>query len=169
MRVQDLLKPGLFTVLFTSFTVTAGEVYKWIGEDGVTHYSESQPGLPADAVETVRLVPPEATPVEDASGYRAALEVARDIEASRLQRERLRLERQKLRFEQAQAAAREQREDPETARYYPVYPYYYRYPHKPRWPRGHYPHRGPEQWPDRQPGYPPPGGGQARLPGMGTR
>ena len=168
MRAQHLLKPVTCAVLFTSFTVTAGEVYKWIGEDGVTHYSESQPGLPAGAVETVELVP-EAARVEDASGYRAALEVARDIEASRLQRERLRLEQQKLRFEQAQAAAREQREDAEAVRYYPVYPYYYRYPHKPRWSRGDYPQRGPKQWPDRRPGYPPPGGSQARVPGMGTR
>lgn len=168
MRARRLLQISILGVCLGGSAVTAGEIYKWTGADGVTHYSESAPALPGGGVETLQLVPGGA-PAQPAAGYQSALEVARDIESGRLQRERLRLERQKLRFEQAQAAAREQREEAQDRRYYPLYPYYYRYPHKLGLRPGHYPHRAPRQWPGMQPEPGPGGGAQTRVPGMATR
>ena len=168
MLAQRCLKVCLLGLLVARAPPALGEVYKWIGADGVTYYSESQPDLPDAVVEMLELLP-QAAPEPDAPGYRAALEVARDIEASRLQRERLRLERQKLRFEQAQATARAQREEAPVRHYYPLYPYHYRYPHKPPGKPGHYPYRPPRHWSDMRHDPMPRGGGYARVPGMETR
>lgn len=162
---------GLLRLLVIGFAlagpVLAGaEIYKWVGPDGMTHYSETAPGPQVPVVE--RLEPVDvAPPPAAAPDYRTALEVAKDLEAGRLERERLRLERQRLQQEQAQAAAREQRQDAESTRYYPVYPYYYHYPRKYPRPPVQLRHR-PVPVPYRHPPehYRPGGGIQARVPGM---
>jgi len=153
-----VIAPGL-----ASPVLAAAEIYKWIGPDGVTHYSEAAPGPELPVVETLELAdvayPPPAAP-----DYRRVLEVAKHLEAGRLERERLRLERQRLRQQQAQAAARDQREYAERTRYYPVYPYYHHYLRK--YPR-HRPVPAPYQ--ERYDHYRPRGGIQTRVPGMSSR
>jgi hypothetical protein len=163
-----LLQITVLCVLVGSTGVAAGEVYKWVDTDGVTHYSESRPRPPDGAVEAVALVPQGASTYE-VPDYRAALEVARDIEASRLERERLRLERQKQSVEQAQTAVRRQREDYEAGRYYPLSPHYFGYLRRPRWPHGHEPRRGSRRWQSPWSDQRQRDGVQARFPGMTTR
>ena len=145
------------------------EIYKWVGPDGVTHYGEAAPEMQSPPVETLEFADVASTPAA-AADYQAVLEVARELEAGRLERERLRLEQQKLRREQAQAAARERRQYDESSRYYPVYPYYHpyvrRHPGPPGYPR-HRPVPTPYEYRDHR--YPPRGGVQARVPGMSDR
>jgi hypothetical protein len=163
MHGQRLLSGMALGITFATAPVAASEIYKWIGTDGVTHYSESAPASESRTVETVEF-PDVEPPSAAAPGYREALDVAKDIEAGRLERERLRLERQKLRQEQAQAAARDQREAAEGPRYYPVYPYYRQYPRR-------HPRHGPGPVPYREPryDYPPRRDIPARMPGMTNR
>ncbi len=150
--------------------VPAGaEIYKWVGPDGVTHYSEAAPGTQSPPVETLEfadVAPPRAA----AADYQAVLEVANELEAGRLERERLRLERQRLYQEQTEAAARDRPQYDGVTRYGPVYPYYYPYVRKHPGPPG-YRHRRPVPTPYESPvhRYPPRGGVQARVPGMSGR
>jgi hypothetical protein len=169
MLRQQLLRVMVMGSALASPVLAGAEVYKWIGPDGITHYSESAPGPQSPVVETLEFAD-VASPAGVPPDYRAALEVAKDLEAGRLERERLRLERRRLWQEQAQAAAREQRQYPESTRYYPVYPYYHRYlrkqPRPPMNPR-HRPVPSPYEHPRGH--YGPRGGVQARVPGMTSR
>ena len=163
---------GLRLLLIGYALASAGpagaEIYKWVGPDGVTHYSEAAPGTQSRPVETLEFAD-VAPPPGAAADYQAVLEVANDLEAGRLERERLRLERQKLRQEQAQAAARDRRQDADSTGYYPAYPYYYPHVRKPG-PPGYWGHRPvPAPYSHRHDRYPPRGGVQARAPGMAGR
>ncbi len=151
--------------------VAATEVYKWVGTDGVTHYSETAPRLQPGELQTLELTD-VAPPTVPAAGYQSALEVARDIQAGRLERERVRLERERLRLERAQADAREEPRYAETNRYIPVYPYAYRHRRHLRFPghpgHGNKPIPGSylRDHPRPRRGY---GGGGASVPGMSKR
>ena len=164
---------GLRVLLIGSALASAvpadAEIYKWVGPDGVTHYSEAAPGTQSQPVETLEFADVASTPAP-AADYQAVLEVAKQLEAGRLERERLRLEQQKLRREQAQAAAPERRRYDESSRYYPVYPYYHPYVRKHPGPPGYPRHRPvPTPYEHRHHRYSPRGGVQARVPGMSDR
>jgi hypothetical protein len=121
----------------------AGEVYTWVDANGVTHYSEiPPPGAGGGAVGRVDIPqgPSDAPPGPgaDDAGYRGMLDVARELEASRLAREdeRLRQENVRLRQQLQERASQLDYGGEPDARYgYPVpyyYPYYYaRPPHRP--------------------------------------
>lgn len=124
----------------------AREIYKWVGRDGATHYSEQKPeGSEIAGFEALDVngAAPAGAAAESAAGvadYRAALELARQLQADRLARERVRLERQALRLKQ-QAARREAQQTEDV----PVYSYvlpYGAYPHRP--PHRHWPKRPPD-------------------------
>jgi hypothetical protein len=148
----------------------AAEIYKCVSGDGLTYYTESPPE--GRDCQLLTLEPLQEVPsVASDPAYQSALEVAREIEASRLERERVRLERERLRLEREQAESERPREYVQEPRYYPVYPWYSgKHPHA-----GHFgherkrpPHRGwsAEPWPR--------GGGRAprvpaRVPGFGGR
>ncbi len=129
----------------------AGEIYKWVTPDGVTHFSETPPAAAVASLEVVELdVAPPGQPAP--GGYQSVLDVARSIEASRLERERLQLEKRKLRLERES-----QPRTPETAYgappvriYYPPYRRYAPPPHyRDRFPK-------PRGWPPRSPPAPEP-------------
>jgi len=88
--------------VLTFGTASAGptEVYKWVGSDGVTHYAESSPEASIASLEIVDI--DTTRPATTGPGYQGALDVANDIETSRLERERVRLEKQKLLLEERQ-------------------------------------------------------------------
>ena len=128
-------------------TVSAQDIYKWQDQKGTTHYGESPPPMEFSRFEVldVRLEEP-ARPV--AESYRSALELANNLQADRLEREKLRLEREKLLQQDRQARLEAQRyNDTYQSRYYNggYYPYrsYSRPPHSgkphPRPPRTHPP------------------------------
>jgi hypothetical protein len=81
-------------ILFTA-VASGDQIYRWVGADGETHFSETPPDAGPANVEILEVVPAGRVPppVRD---YRSALEVARDIESSRLERQRLRLEKKRL-------------------------------------------------------------------------
>ena len=128
-------------------TVSAQDIYKWQDQKGTTHYGEIPPPMEFSRFEVldVRLEEP-ARPV--AESYRSALELANNLQADRLEREKLRLEREKLLQQDRQARLEAQRyNDTYQSRYYNggYYPYrsYSRPPHSgkphPRPPRTHPP------------------------------
>ncbi len=124
----------------TGYTTHAAEVYKWTGADGSTHYSQTPPVTRPASIEklSISVHTPEAV---EATGLQTTLEVAKQLEVSRLERERLRLERRKAHLEKqkllAEQAAREQRQAERGPVYYlPVI----QRPHRPHKPFHHKPH-----------------------------
>jgi len=81
-------------ILFAA-TASGEQIYRWVGADGETHFSENPPDADPVAVEILEVVPAAQGPPPSLD-YRSALDVARDIESSRLERERLRLEKKRL-------------------------------------------------------------------------
>jgi len=128
--------------LLFSVTASGEQIYRWVGADGVTHFSETQPDVDPSSVEILEVVPAgrlSAAPRD----YRSVLDVAKDIESSRLERERLRLEKKKLLLQSRQLRHSEmipQYYDDDYSGVRLFYSPYYRYPPKPH--RRHY-HRGP--------------------------
>ena len=151
-------------------TAAASEIYKCVSSDGLTYYTESAPKdrdcerLKLKPLETVDSAAPDRS-------YRSALDVAKDIEASRLERERVRLERERLRLEREKAASETPRGYTQERSYYPLYPRYSGKqvrPHQFRHDKKRLPRRG---WGDE---YWPHGGrsgswAPARAPGFGGR
>lgn len=123
---------GALGMVISQFSAVAGadEIYKWVTADGVTHFSESAPEAALASVEVIELEvaePVQTTPRD----YRSMLEVAKSIEASRLEREHLRLEKRQLERGQRSPAAStgEDYAAPAARNYYPFYPDYRRPPH----------------------------------------
>jgi len=128
-------------------TVSAQDIYKWQDQKGTTHYGEIPPPMEFSSFEVLEVQLEEpARPV--AESYRSALELANNLQADRLEREKMRLEREKLLQQDRQARLEAQRyNDTYQTRYYNggYYPYrsYSRPPHSgkphPRPPRTHPP------------------------------
>ena len=127
-------------VLIAGFTGVGdshgAEIFKWIGDDGVTHFSENPPESGFASLEVLEVVPKAPVP-EAPQRYQSVLDVAKSIEDGRLQRERMRLERKKLILQnrEAQQANRYRQEGDDDNRVY--YPVYTRYPYK-RYVRPYY-------------------------------
>lgn len=146
-----------------ALAAAAGEIYTWVDANGVTHYSETPPpGLGEGGVGRLAIPqgPSVAPSVGGDSDYRSMLEVARELEASRLAREdaRLRQENARLRQQLQEEASRlDYGGEPDERYAYPV-PYYLPYlSHRPL--PGHPPvHRPPHFPPDGgrhvRPGHP---------------
>jgi len=152
------------------FTATAGgdQIYRWVGADGATHYSETPPDADPGGVEILEVLARRDWVPPISPDYRSALAVAKDIESSRLERERLRLEKKKLRLQsrQLQQSAmipQDYDDDYRGVRVY--YSPYYRYPPKPH--RRHYYRRpvAPEPYSSRRYGHP----GHGRHSGSNAR
>jgi hypothetical protein len=124
-------------ILFTA-TASGDQIYRWVGADGTTHFSETPPDADPASVEILEVVPQDrvSPPSRD---YRSILDVAKDIESSRLERERLRLEKKKLLLQNRQlrqSAMIPQAYDDDYTGVRLYYSPYYRYPPKPH--RRHY-------------------------------
>jgi hypothetical protein len=127
-----LFSAVLYCVAFLlTAPASAEQIYRWVGDDGATHFSETPPAVDSADVEVLEVIARQrvGAPTRD---YRSALEVAKDIESSRLERERLRLEKKQLRLQNQQlresrTASPDFDEDYRGVYYTP----YYRYPPKP--------------------------------------
>ncbi len=102
----------LFSLLWCmAFTAIGAEVYKWIGADGTTHYSETLPVTQPVSIKKISIRVPTADPVGQPA-IQETLEVAKQLETSRLKRERLRLDKKMALIERqrilAEQAAREE-------------------------------------------------------------
>jgi len=118
----------LFAGLLMAGFSHAADIYKWVGDDGVTHFSEVPPESGMASLEVLEVVPKEAAPA-DSKSYQSVLDVAKSIEDSRLERERLRLERDRLMLQKKQA--RQARDDIDYDDHRVYYPVYNRYPYRP--------------------------------------
>jgi len=132
----------------------AETVYRWVGEDGSTHFSERPPAAELSSVETLVLEPPQPpTASPEPMDYQRALDLAESMHADRIERERLRLDRLRLQQEALQRQYESAASTAETNYYpYPVYPYRPRPPYPgPGWrpPPHHRPPPGP--YPQRPP------------------
>ena len=121
------------TALLFTLTASGEQIYRWVGADGATHFSETPPDVDPASVEILEVVPGgRLSP--PSRGYQSVLDVAKDIESSRLERERLRLEKKKLllqsrQLRQSEMIPQEYDDDYRGVRLY--YSPYYRYPPKP--------------------------------------
>ena len=143
MGSKHLFAIGLLSLAWNA-PLRAVEVYQWVDENGVTHFSQFAPADPAAEVNKRTLA--DETPRVDPEEDRYAVEqTAKDMQAYR---DEMAEKRERRRQQQAQAPA------PIVVQQYneAAYPYWpYRYPHRPA--------RPPDWRPDR------PGGG----PGSGPR
>jgi len=127
---------------------TAAEVYTWIDDNGVTHFSETPPQQQTDDTQRIDLAPlPKSSSSNDEDDdYYSVVNQAERMEARRLENEKLAAEKKQASAEaskaQAEATAIQQGANNDNAsddsRYYPVYPYYPPYGHHP-WGPGHGP------------------------------
>lgn len=126
---------------------TAEPVYTWRDADGGMHYSDTPPPAQVD-YQTLELSPPPPPQPAAAGDYRAVLDVAERLQASRLERERLRLEREQAAVEalQTRQATAHEDEDDDAAR--DSAPWFV-FPHPLR------PHPGPHVRPPPHPDQPP--------------
>ncbi|TCK18252.1 uncharacterized protein DUF4124 [Thiogranum longum] len=145
-------------ILSALLTLVAGvacgsEIYKWTGDDGVTHYAEAPPETSFSSLEILDVSVPEPAPPATTI-YQPVLDVANSIEASRLERERARLERKKILLQERELQQSQLAAQPSYYRNNAVGPAYYppryRYPPRP-YPPGYwrYPMPTPHQGGDR--------------------
>ena len=137
------------TILLTLPTTFAGatQVYTWVDDAGVTHFSETPPPDPATDTRLVNIQPPPAPVDAPAEDFYSVINQAERMERSRLASEKLAAEKKQADAEaskaRAEAAALQQRSDnsaSDDTRYYPAYPYIPYYGHHPGRPgHGHKP------------------------------
>jgi len=126
---------------------SAAQVYTWIDDAGVTHFSETPPPNPATDIQLINIQPPPASADTPAGDFYSVINQAERMESSRLANEKLAAEKKKADAEaskaRAEAAALQQGSYNNTnddTRYYPAYPYYPNYGHRPGRPgHGHKP------------------------------
>jgi len=138
----------LILLTLSATCASAAEVYTWVDDNGVTHFSESPPPNSPGGAQRIELAP-VAAPAGSRAGdddYYSVVNQAERMEARRLENEKLTAEKKQTRAEaskaQAEAAAIQQGayddSTSDNSRYYPVYPYYPPYGHRP-WRPGHGP------------------------------
>ncbi len=160
------LQTALLSMLLMLMNPAAAieEVYKWVDTEGATHYGQTPPDILPASLEKVILAEHNPIPTEP-SNIQATLDVAKQLEISRLERERFRLEKKKANTEKLKALQAQQTAYNENRRYYggysSYYPPYYGRPHKPQHPikpphRPNLSHHQPES--SHRPGTHAPGG-----------
>lgn len=133
--------------------VTAAEIYKWVGSDGLTHYSETLPASELASVEVLDIATKSPSTVTSRK-VQSMLDVARSLETSRLERERQRLEQRKISTQNAQPPG-------SNAATNTDYPSFFGYPYPyPYWHYAPYRHYPPVPRPYARHGHPPPGDGR---------
>ena len=141
-RSSGILLPILLT-LSTSFA-GAAEVYTWVDDSGVTHFSETPPAQHTSDTQLIEVTPTAAPASLADDDFYSVVNQADRMEARRLENEKLAAEKKQADAEaskaRAEAAAIRQGAYNDSAsdnsRYYPVYPFYPRYRHPPGRP-GH--------------------------------
>jgi hypothetical protein len=127
---------------------SAAQVYRWVDDSGVTHFSETPPPQNEHDTQVIDIAPALPPASDNANtgddDFYSVINQADRMEARRLENERLAAEKEQAKTEasrtRAEAAAIQQTPAIDSAdnnsRYYPVYPYYPRYGHHPGRP-GH--------------------------------
>ena len=139
---------GIVLSILLALPVSAAQVYTWVDDAGVTHFSETPPPNPATDMQRVNIQPPTASPDIPDDDFYSVINQAARMERTRLSNEKLAAEKKQADAEasraRAEAAAVQQGSynynTNNDTRYYPVYPYYPRYGHYPARPgHGHQP------------------------------
>ena len=146
---QSHIKPvsGICLPILLSLFVTfagATQVYTWVDDSGVTHFSETPPADREAETQRIEITPSTAPASVTDDDFFSVVNQADRMEARRLENEKLAAEKRQADAEarkaRAEAAAIQQGAYPDSAynntRYYPAYPYYPRYGHRP-WRPGH--------------------------------
>jgi hypothetical protein len=149
--------PILLT-LSVSFA-SAAQVYTWVDDSGITHFSETPPAERAAEILLIDIAPAPAGTDSAGDDFYSVINQAKRMEARRLENEKLDAEKKQASAEasraRAEADAIQQGSYNDSAaddiRYYPAYPAYPYYPHY-----GHHPGRpgyGPRPEHPVYPGY----------------
>jgi hypothetical protein len=119
-------------LLLSTAVACATEIYTWVDDSGITHFSETPPAADATGTQIIDIAP-TATPesVMDDDFY-SVVNQAERMEARRLENEKLAAEKKQAEAEASKAhaeAAAIQKGDntdnvSDNSQYYPVYPYY---------------------------------------------
>jgi hypothetical protein len=135
-----------FLVLLTALsTSSAGVVYTWVDDNGVTYFSDTPPTDESISVVLIEDLTPPATGMAMDEDYYSVVNQARRMETQRLLSEKLMAERLQAEAEANQARAGASDALQPTIVYddwpggyiYPYYPrHHYRHPHKDRKPGG---------------------------------
>ena len=145
-RTTGICLPILLT-LSVSLT-SAAQVYTWVDDSGVTHFSETPPAERATDTQLIDITPTAAPASNADNDFYSVVNQADRMETRRLENEKLAAEKKQASAEaskaRTEAAAIQQRSYYDSAddnnRYYPVYPYYPPYGHHPGRPgHGHKP------------------------------
>lgn len=131
-------------LLLTASMAVATEIFTWVDEEGVTHFSEKPPSAGAPDVQLIE-VRPDDSPGDRQAGdddFYSVVKQAERMTARRLENEKLAAEKRQANAEASRARAQTEVINQDTgnynatnnARYYPAYPYYPRYPRYPRYP-----------------------------------
>ena len=138
------LQTAILSILLVLMNPAAAiEVYKWVDVKGATHYGQTPPVTPPASIKKVTLSVHKPQTTEQ-SGVQAMLDVAKQLEISRLERERFRLEKKKIHIEKLKLLQAEQAAQNESRLSYGRPVYYsprYRPPHRPHKPHPYKPHR----------------------------
>ena len=120
-------------LLLAALPVGSTQIYTWIDDKGVTHFSQSPPGDDSISVEQLEILPsPSAGNTMDENFY-SVVNQANRMETRRLENMKIIAERQQAEAETKRAAAETRAvkqssyQDNNNARYYPAYPVISRY------------------------------------------
>jgi hypothetical protein len=120
-------------LLLAAPAVTSAQVYTWIDEDGVTHFSESPSEDSSITIEQVEILPPPSAGNTVDENFYSVVNQANRMEARRLENMKIIAERQQAEAEtkraiaEAQSAKQSPYQDTGDSRYYPAYPVIPRY------------------------------------------
>lgn len=128
----------LFSTLlvFASPAAAIEEVYKWVDTKGATHYGQAPPVTQPASIEKITLAEHNPETIVQPN-IQATLDVAKQLEISRLARERFRLEKKKAHTEKLKALQAQQATYNQSRWGYGYSSYnrpYYGRPHKPYHP-----------------------------------
>jgi len=126
--------PVLLVLLTAISSSSAGPVYSWVDDDGITHFSDTPPIDESVSVRSIEDLPPPAAGISMDGNFYSVVNQATRMETQRLLAEKLRAERLQAEAEarqaRAEALAAQQpaiRYEKEPDRY--IYPYYPRHHH----------------------------------------
>lgn len=128
--------PVLLVLLAAISGTSAGPVYSWVDDDGITYFSDTPPTEESVSVRLIDNLPPPAAGITMDGNFYSVVNQARRMETQRLLAEKLKAERLQAEAEarQAQAEALAAQQPPiqyQNAPDWYIYPYYPRHHHRP--------------------------------------
>lgn len=101
---MHVIKPLLFVTVFLVSSAMAGEVHKWVDENGITHYSDKAPKSDIEEVTLIEIPASYSTQSDNQNDYYSITNQWMRIREERLAMEKIKLEKAKQKASQQAAA-----------------------------------------------------------------